>query len=78
MANITVGDSVLHRDSWGLAVPTQTQIVSMDLCATKGQKHGVNVDFVDDAVKDRLCVVLANGKWAYGYQIDPILDAKEK
>jgi hypothetical protein len=25
-----------------------------------------------------LCVVLANGKWAYGYQIDPILDAKEK
>lgn len=69
---VRVGDTVMWRGAWGRDAPKQAVIESMELCSRPHEKYGEPVDSVPLADKDRLCVSLSNGSWAYGYQIEPI------
>jgi len=69
---ISVGDTVMWRGAWGSEPPKQAKIVYMELCVREREKYGIEVEkayFVD---KNRLCVSLDSGHWAYGFQIEPI------
>lgn len=70
METIKVGDSVWHRGYWGLEEPKLTKIVSMELCKEPNLKQGTGVSSAGYADKDCLVVVLGNGKWAFGWQIE--------
>lgn len=72
MEKINVGDVVQHRDNWGRAEPKEAKIVQMELCEAVEGKHGTEVMVANYADKDRLSVVLDNGKWAYGTQIEVV------
>jgi hypothetical protein len=69
---LKIGDKVTWRGSWGRAAPQTATVVSMDLCEQPGEKYGLEVTAAFWAHKDRLCVGLDNGHWAYGYQIEKL------
>ena len=47
----------------------EAKVKGIELCATAGDKYGIDMDkvYVDD--KDRCVFDLDNGHWQYGYQV---------
>lgn len=72
MKTISVGDTVMWRGKWGADPAKPAKIVRMELCEQERSKYGVGVEQAHLRDKNRLCVDLDNGSWAYGFQIDPI------
>lgn len=69
---IKVGDEVIWRGGWGSDAPRRAKIVAMELCENERDKYGVDVSAAYLRDKDRLCVTLDTGNWAYGFQIQPL------
>ena len=69
---VRVGDTVIWRGSWGRDAPKKAVIEQMELCSRPHEKYGESVNSALWKDKDRLCVTLSNGSWAYGYQISPV------
>lgn len=69
---VRVGDTVIWRGSWGNDAPKQAVIESMELCKREREKYGIPVNEAYWSDKNRLCVSLSNGSWAYGYQIEAV------
>lgn len=69
---IKVGMKVVYRGSWGHDAPKETTIEYIELCEN-GEKYGEPMSEV--SVKDiKNCTFdLADGHWAYGYQITKII-----
>lgn len=72
MEVLKVGDTVMWRGSWGSEPAKRAKIVRMELCKVERDKYGVEVSSAWLQDKNRLCVDLDNGSWAYGFQIEPI------
>lgn len=72
MDKIKIGDEVMWRGAWGSQPARPARIESMELCELPRMKYGVSVTEAFASDKDRLCVSLTNGSWAYGFQIEPI------
>lgn len=71
--NLKVGDTVLCRGGWGSEAPQPVTITHLELCVEPGDKYGVPVAELPWAEKDRAVMNLDNGHWAYGSQIDPLV-----
>lgn len=67
------GMSVIYRGSWGHDASKETTIESIELCESEDEKYGELVDEV--LVEDirRSVVDLADGHWAYGWQIEELI-----
>lgn len=70
---LKTGMKVMYRGCWGQDAPKETTVEGIELCEYEHEKYGEPVDEV--AVQDikRCCVDLADGHWAYGYQITEII-----
>ena len=69
---ISKGDQVWWRGSWGNESWEKAKIVGIEL-VNEGQKQGgVVVEQIPVEVKDHCVFDLANGHWAYGYQIKEV------
>ena len=73
---INVGDTVMWRGKWGADPAKPAKIIRMELCKQERDKYGVEVNSAWVSDKNRLCVDLDNGSWAYGFQIEPIVKEK--
>lgn len=68
------GDTVIWRDAWGSAEPTEARVRSINKCRWEGDKDGTPVtEALWDKVMDgrNFIVDLDNGKWAWGFQLAP-------
>ena len=67
------GMSIIYRGSWGHDAPKKTEVEFIELCEYEGCKYGDEVDEV--AIEDirRSTFDLADGHWAYGWQIIEII-----
>lgn len=67
------GMSVIYRGSWGHDAPKETTVEYIELCPIENCKYGDEVDEV--LVEDirRSVVDLADGHWAYGWQIEELI-----
>ena len=70
---IKVGDTVLCRGSWGSEAPQPVTITHLELCVEAGDKYGVPVTELPWSAKARAVVDMGNGHWAYGSQIEPLV-----
>ena len=70
--SIRVGDEVMWRGAWGSQPPRKVKVLRMELCEYERQKYGVEVEEALLKDKDRLCIDLSSGNWAYGFQIQPL------
>ena len=68
--SLYVGQTVLCRGNFGRGWRTRAVIADIELCPVAGMRDGVRVQHVPLADKDRTVVVLSNGSWAYGHQLD--------
>ena len=70
---LKTGMKVIYRGSWGHDAPKETTIEYIELCDCEGCKYGEPVNEV--AIQDirRSTFDLADGHWAYGYQVTEIL-----
>lgn len=72
MKLISKGDQVWWRGSWGNDSWQKAKVVGIEL-VNKGQKeNGIAIEHIPVEVKDHCVFDLANGHWAYGYQIKEI------
>lgn len=72
MKLISKGDQVWWRGSWGNESWEKAKIVGIEL-VNEGQKQGgIVVEQIPVEVKDHCVFDLANGHWAYGYQIKEV------
>ena len=71
---LSVGDTVLHRGSYGQDAEAPAVIEAITLADEKGGSEGVAVKHMNwDLVPEWAVVDLANaGGWAYGHQIKPM------
>lgn len=69
---ISVGDTVMWRGTWGQDAAKPAKIIDMQLCEEERMKYGIDIEKAYLKDKNRLCVVLDNHAWAYGFQIEPI------
>ena len=65
-----VGQRVMHRGAWGNEPPTETVIEVLELTTYPREKYGEPVEMVFEG--EHFVCTLANGKWAYDFQIEPI------
>jgi hypothetical protein len=72
---LKIGDTVVWRAMFGTALPLHAKIKGITLCESERMKSGIEVGEAFWKEKNRLCVGLTNGSWAYGYQISPISEA---
>lgn len=68
---VKVGDYVMWRGAWGKEPARKARIKNIEITSTPKDKEGVTADSVDHGSQCYICD-LDNGKWAYGWQIDPI------
>lgn len=68
---LKIGDKVMWRGAWGTQPPVETTVTEIEICSI-GSKHGRPVKSVswDKVVDRKVLVILSNGHWAYGDQID--------
>lgn len=69
---LKIGDTILWSGAWGNDTAKKAIIKSIELCERPGAKYGEAVNEVAWELKDRICVDLDNGHWAYGDQLKPI------
>jgi len=68
---LKIGDTVRWRDLWGEAREKPAVVTGIEIRCTG--KYGTEVAEAPwEEVKKHGVVSLANGHWAYGYQVDPI------
>lgn len=68
---LKIGDVVRWRGLWGKAQEEPVEVTDIEICCIG--KYGTEVAEAPwDDVKKHGVVSLANGHWAYGYQVDPI------
>ncbi len=72
---LKIGDTVVWRAMFGVAAPLYAVVKEIMLCESERMKSGIEVSEAFWKEKNRLCVSLTNGSWAYGYQISPINEA---
>ena len=66
---LRIGDTVIWKGAWGSQAPLEAVVTGIDE-VVPGEKHGAEVTAMAWArVADSAVVSLANGHWAYGYQI---------
>lgn len=70
---VKVGSRVMWKGGFGNDPAREAVILSIELCEHENSKYGRNVLGVDVRDLYRCCVGLANGHWAYGYQITELL-----
>lgn len=70
---LKVGMKVIYRGCWGMDAPKETIVEDIELCEQEHEKYGELVDEVPVEDIKRCCVDLADGHWAYGYQITEII-----
>ena len=70
---IKVGMKVVYRGSWGVGARTKSKIIGMELCEGIHEKYGEEVDEVSVNDWERVVLDLADGHWAYGYQLEEII-----
>lgn len=68
-----IGDPVEWRGSWGAAAPAIAVVTEIEHTSRSGDKYGKAVESLDwpTVMSGRAVVTLANGAWAYGYQLRP-------
>lgn len=66
------GMKVVYRGSWGNDAPKETTIVGIELCKD-GEKYGEIVEEVPADAINKCVFDLADGHWAYGWQIEKVL-----
>lgn len=71
---ISVGDSVLWRGCWGSQAPEIVRVDRIEECAHRRMKDGREVSCIPVDRKDFGVFDLSNGSWAYGEQIEPIVE----
>ena len=70
MRTIRTGDLVLWRGGFGTEPPRPARVAKIERCAQG--KYGTEVDEIDlDTTRGVL--VLDNGHWCYGHQIDGLV-----
>ena len=74
--DLKVGDTVQWRGSYGDQVARPSIVTAIVRTAESGGKYGPNVEQISWALINAGygIVDLANGHWAYGHQIAPLLD----
>lgn len=77
MSKIKVGDLVWWRGVWGTDAPKKATVKSIELTRSRKEKEGVPVNEVDSDNQTFL-VDLDNGKWAYGWQVYPVITDKHE
>jgi hypothetical protein len=79
MRSLKVGDTVNWYRGFGLQAPIQAVVTRIEIREHLGEDRGAPVEEADwDTVKKRAIVDLDNGKWAHGYQIEPLPDQLEQ
>lgn len=78
VAMLTVGDTVLWRGSWGNDAPRTAVVTAIERTEDAHAKYGADVDAIAwYHVRLGYAVVsLDNGHWAYGSQLEPVLDKR--
>lgn len=71
---IKIGDTIRWRGAFGYDDPKTAKIIYLELCENEHEKYGVPVEFISIKDKNRTIFDLDNGHWAYGSQIEIILD----
>jgi hypothetical protein len=66
------GDQVWWRGSWGNESWEKAKIVGIELVNDGQKQGGIVVEQIPVEVKDHCVFDLANGHWAYGYQIKEV------
>lgn len=66
------GDQVWWRGSWGNDSWEKAKIVGIELVNDGQKQGGIVVEQIPVEVKDHCVFDLANGHWAYGYQIKEV------
>lgn len=66
------GDQVWWRGSWGNESWEKAKIVGIELVNDGQKQGGIIVEQIPVEVKDHCVFDLANGHWAYGYQIKEV------
>lgn len=67
------GMKVIYRGSWGHDAPKETTVEYIELCDCEDCKYGDEVDEVLVEDIHRSVVDLADGHWAYGWQIEELI-----
>lgn len=71
---LRIGDAVIWRGSWGSDAPRVAIVSEIEQTREQNEKYGVAVDSLPwSTVRAGFAVVsLDNGRWAYGFQIEPV------
>ena len=70
---LKIGDKVIWRNGWGASAPVEAEIESIEnYCVGK---YGTSVTEVDwsECIDRSVIVMLTNGHWAYGFQLERII-----
>lgn len=71
--HLKVGDEVMHRDGFGSDPPRRARVLQIERLYSASPDDGEIVKELSWAeLAVHSLVILDNGKWAYGDQIDPI------
>jgi hypothetical protein len=68
---IKVGDHVMWRGAWGSEAPKKAKVIGIEITASPKDKEGAIASEVHHG-KQHYIADLDNGKWAYGWQLNPI------
>lgn len=63
----------MWRGGFGMDKAAVNTVESMELCSGPHEKYGDDVDEITIDQKDRTVFNLTSGNWAYGNQIEPML-----
>lgn len=70
---LKVGSKVKYRRGFSSIVPVEATITDMDY-VQPGEKYGTPVQEVEWDDRDHIVCTMSDGSWAYGEQIDELLD----
>jgi len=76
MEDLKVGNSVRWSGSWGKDAEVVVRVERIVKTAGPHMKDGVTVQRID--WKDNFIVDLANGHWAYDYQLKPVILTRQE
>lgn len=71
---IKVGSRVMWRCSWGSDPAVEAKVECIEETNDPHEKDGWAVDCIDFENRDCSVIVLDNGHWCYGDQIEDVLD----
>jgi len=78
--NVSVGDIVVWRGSFGQDKPEQAIVMGLEITQYPNEKDGTKVESAlwKEVYENRVIFSLDNGHWAYGRQIQRNIDTAER